>query len=73
MIIYYVTKKNEAAPNFKEEARIDRVVAELKNKNPNVRATPLEEAPWAFYKGFIDSEHFWSNAAEPIVVLFETN
>ncbi|WP_373441194.1 hypothetical protein [Metamycoplasma equirhinis] len=73
VVCYWVLKLNEAAPNFKEAAQIDKTVSHFltKSGNPEVTGDILEEAPWPFFPGILPGKNkFWKDVTDPIVVLF---
>ncbi|WP_205851429.1 hypothetical protein [Mycoplasma enhydrae] len=69
IVLYWVDKTKEAAPNWKEK-----ILEPSKTFFPEVAGPErLEEAPWAFKKGIIETNRrgFWEFVTEPLVVLFE--
>ncbi|WP_373438472.1 hypothetical protein [Metamycoplasma equirhinis] len=75
VVCYWVLKRTEAAPNFKEAAKINETVSLFLTKSGNsdvkVNGEILEEAPWPFFPGILPGKNkFWKDVTDPIVVLF---
>ncbi|QJG66412.1 hypothetical protein HGG64_01655 [Mycoplasma phocoeninasale] len=76
LILYWILKSDEAAPNIQKEVTDPSVagLARISNGRGRPYNFPIEEAPLPYFPGAIASKgstYFWKDAADPIVVIFE--
>ncbi|AXE60999.1 hypothetical protein DA803_02810 [[Mycoplasma] phocae] len=75
LVLYWILKTNEAAPNARKEITDPSTLGLIRQSNGRGYPSnyPPEEAPLPYFPGIISgrSNYFWKDATDPIVVIFE--